>query len=126
MMCDYCKHGFYGSECKLDCSSNCMNVSCNKDSGKCNLGCKNDYSGDMCCLNNKNCLYCANTTVCRECKSGYFGQFCNQTCSDLCINNDCEINTGICTEGCKASSRDDIICVRSQGKYLYFTSTKYK
>jgi hypothetical protein len=127
MMCDNCEPGFYGSDCEQICSLNCMNVSCDKISGECQFGCKDDYSGDKCCIINNTGLYCANNTACRECESGYFGQTCNQTCSDLCISNVCEINSGICTEGCKAFSQDDIICVRSQGqgKYLYFTSTKY-
>jgi hypothetical protein len=77
-----------------------MKISCNKDSGKCTHGCKNSFSGDKCCINNNNCLYCINNTACHECISGFFVQTCNQTCSDLCINNVCEINTGSCTEGC--------------------------
>jgi hypothetical protein len=100
-----------------------MNVSCNKDSGKCNHGCKNGYSGDMCCINSHNCLFCKNYTAFRECESGYFGQTCSKTCSDLCINNVCESITGICTEGCIAVL-DNPICAESKGKYSYFTKTK--
>ncbi|XP_060602446.1 scavenger receptor class F member 2-like [Ruditapes philippinarum] len=113
MICDTCEPGFYGSYCELNCSPNCMNISCYKDSGKCKEGCKNDHSGDLCCIHSYNCLYCKNNTACRECESGFFGQSCKQTCSDLCINNVCEFNTGICTKGCIAVL-DNPICTESK------------
>ncbi|XP_053378665.1 multiple epidermal growth factor-like domains protein 10 [Mercenaria mercenaria] len=113
--CDSCKPGFHGLNCDQNCSRNCLNNSCDKISGTCKNGCKSNYSGDKCCVNNNNCIYCSSNTECQECKSGFFGDSCNKTCSSLCIDNVCSQEKGVCIKGC-SGSHEDPACPVSLGQ----------
>lgn len=44
-----CKSGYYGKECKQQCSINCnVTTQCNKVTGQCEGGCKPGWTGNTC------------------------------------------------------------------------------
>ncbi|XP_076464798.1 uncharacterized protein LOC143296653 [Babylonia areolata] len=120
-----CKVGFYGPSCNFQCQHQCLNNTCNKDSGLCDA-CPGNYGGNTCseckagfygaachlrcqhqCLNNE-CIkdsglceecpgnYGGNT--CSECKAGFYGASCNLKCQHQCLNNECIKDSGLCEE----------------------------
>ena len=42
-----------------------------------------------------------------KCPEGFWGLDCRYLCSDGCVGNTCERETGKCTDGCKQTNRDD-------------------
>lgn len=101
--CLECKKGFYyGKTCNLACNTACINKTCDI-TGNCKHGCSNSKYGMECdkeCL--KHCKTCLNSTMCLECKDGYFGESC-QTCPKNCTK--CK-NNSTCTH-CKIGWTND-------------------
>jgi len=120
--CLHCQHRYmYGDNCTLQCSSLCINGTCDRWTGECPLNCVSrcktcDHSTRKCvkCMETMSygdkcqyqCnAYCANQTCdftsgeCFACDDGYFGPFCNVSCSVTCKNNQCD-RRGECTSGC--------------------------
>ena len=97
--CSKCKNGFFGDICDKNCSKNCLDDICDKDTGKC-ANCKNGFFGDICDKNcSKNCLdeICdKDTGKCANCKNGFFGDICDKNCSKNCVNERCDKDTGKC------------------------------
>ncbi|XP_052764670.1 multiple epidermal growth factor-like domains protein 11 [Mya arenaria] len=105
-----CIQGFYGNNCQIQCSPNCLGNSC-MDNGHCN--CTPGHYLPTCkanCLSA--CQECTNDSSCSLCPSGKFGKFCEQECR--CNGNGCNMLTGdcivkICQETC-ASCDDSEPC----------------
>ncbi|XP_053391076.1 multiple epidermal growth factor-like domains protein 10 [Mercenaria mercenaria] len=95
--CENCQPGFHGQNCYDSCSTHCYNTTCGISTGVCDYGCTYNYSGDMCCMPNANCVKCASKTECKECKSGYFNYLCMALCPSNCLDS-CDISTGVCRE----------------------------
>ncbi|XP_045162156.2 cell death abnormality protein 1-like [Mercenaria mercenaria] len=95
--CNICKDGFYGLNCVSLCPCHCFNKSCDINSGKCNYGCKINYSGDKCCVQSNNCIDCSSDTECQKCKSGYYSKLCKKKCPVDCLDS-CDISTGVCSD----------------------------
>ena len=83
--------------------------------------CKVGYAGNPCTecpINCDNTTGCNDAFNCYACKSGFFGDFCNQTCSH-CKDNTCNQANGTCT--CKVGfaghpcTRCPINCDNSTG-----------
>ncbi|XP_053379930.1 protein draper-like isoform X2 [Mercenaria mercenaria] len=104
--CENCQTGYYGPYCNDKCSKNCFIDICDRNSGLCTHGCKSNYFGDRCCLQNSNCMKCSSNTECNECKSGFYGETCNKTCSSDCVGNLCKKETGVCVLGCHEKCDD--------------------
>ncbi|XP_053386742.1 multiple epidermal growth factor-like domains protein 6 [Mercenaria mercenaria] len=93
--CSSCIHGKYGRRsingeayltCKLDCSTTCLNNSCNEENGRCLHGCFQGLWGakcdSLCPTNCKNGKCFDNDGACSEgCKEGYFGRKCSLRCN---------------------------------------------
>lgn len=103
--CTVCETGYWGSYCQQNCT-NCLSA-CEKTSG-CTAGCfsgyyQNQISGGMQCEKcPDNCSMCKNSSVCSDCKAGYYlsnGMSCI-TCSQYCKNGKCITYNGTCNEGC--------------------------
>ena len=99
--CSECKDGFYGGQC-LPCSSGCKTTICRKSDGWCE--CQphhNQIEGTQCMPCPQNCLNSCNQSLyCDSCIDGFHGDFCNQTCSDHCVDNKCDRDGGcICKVG---------------------------
>ena len=97
--CHECDPGFYGDYCNLTCSTNCINGTCNRD-GTCN--CTVGYGGHPCEPCPKNCsdTGCNEQLICHECDPGFYGDYCNLTCSINCINGTCNRDGSCsCKEG---------------------------
>ena len=103
--CTSCDTGYWGSYCQHNCTS-CL-TSCEKNKG-CTAGCFSGYyqkqiSGAIQCEKCPDiCLTCTNSSVCSECKAGYYlvdGRSCI-ACSNNCINGNCIAYNGTCNEGC--------------------------
>ncbi|XP_060601719.1 cell death abnormality protein 1-like [Ruditapes philippinarum] len=103
--CDRCRLGFNGSLCSERCPTHCLSGVCDRDTGNCSYGCLDNYSGDRCCINNNNCITCLSDTRCKQCKSGYFNDQCDQQCPQNCLKS-CHIETGLC-DGCKVNFYGD-------------------
>ena len=97
--CITCIDGNYGSACQETCSIHCEGSTCAKD-GKCI--CENKYYGPLC---DNNCKGCSENGcndkdgICNDhyCIDNYYDpRMCNETCSENCENNKCDIFTGEC------------------------------
>ena len=116
LKCHECDPGFYGDYCNLTCSNNCINGTCNRD-GRCN--CNVGYGGQPCeaCPSNCGDAGCNKQLICHECDPGFYGDYCNLTCSTNCINGTCNRNGsctckegfagfGCCPENCERGCND--------------------
>ena len=94
--CHTCDPGFYGDFCNQTCSEHCTANVCDKQDGSCK--CKIGYAGNPCTECPPNCddTGCNETFHCQTCYPGSFGSFCNQTCSEHCVDNRCH-RDGRCT-----------------------------
>ncbi|GFO07585.1 receptor-type tyrosine-protein phosphatase kappa [Plakobranchus ocellatus] len=80
----------YGQDCKMNCSSNCLNNDCHHVTGKCKA-CVPGYRGDFCN---------------QDCSTGKFGAGCSQNCSIYCLDQLCHHVTGKC-DNCTTGRRGD-------------------
>ncbi|CAL1539556.1 unnamed protein product, partial [Lymnaea stagnalis] len=99
-----CDPGLWGWNCTVPCiSSKCLNNSCNKDTGICEVDCAPRY------MDYPNCTvacfeHCVNdvcnvdTLECTEgCQKGWYGLKCTEECSKYCQEPGCNETTGNCT-----------------------------
>ena len=86
--CVSCISGYYGDFCKQTCSEHCKNP-CDRD-GRCS--CYVGYGGHPCepCPLNCDRTGCDDQRHCLNCKPGFYGDFCKQTCSVHCFDNRCD------------------------------------
>ncbi|GFN98576.1 multiple epidermal growth factor-like domains 10 [Plakobranchus ocellatus] len=71
-----CPVSTYGQDCKMNCSTRCLNSDCHHKTGVCKA-CLPGYNGDLC-------------------DQGTFGDGCNQNCSIYCLDKLCNHMTGKC------------------------------
>lgn len=96
----------------LDCSSTCINQSCDGTSGNCMFGCETGHWGSTCASScpddcqDRKCFQ--DNGFCGLCKPGYWGWHCNQTCSSFCNKNVCNQSNGVCSQGCITGIYGDI------------------
>ena len=126
--CYTCKPGFYGDFCNKTCSKHCVDNKCNRD-GRCN--CTVGYGGHPCEACPKNCsdAGCNEHLICHECDPGFYGDYCNLTCSINCINGTCNRNgsctckkgftgLGCCPVNCKGDCNDtNFVCLSCMDGY---------
>ncbi|XP_069109559.1 cell death abnormality protein 1-like, partial [Argopecten irradians] len=131
-----CVTGKFGNICEQDCSVNCKDRLCVKDSGnctECSLGkhgasCNHDcpgYCRDGCTRDNASCIGCT---------TGRYGVACTSTCPVTCKDFVCGQQTGqcldcypgkygvVCGADCPASCPDNI-CNKEDGKCLTQVNT---
>ena len=97
--CYTCNPGFYGDFCNQTCSEHCVHNKCDRD-GRCS--CNVGYAGHPCKACPKNCdiTGCNEQLICDKCDPGFYGDYCNLTCSTNCINDTCNRDGScICKEG---------------------------
>lgn len=92
-----CTRGYWGNRCEFSCSRYCISNKCKRTSGQCDYGCAYNYTGSK-CLCSQNCN-CNEIEECESCKSGY-GELCEHSCSNGCINEVCHRETAQCLDGC--------------------------
>ena len=101
--CHRCVDGRYGQDnCTQYCDDNCKDVACDVTTGYCQCLNHTYYSIEksMCEDCSEGCnSTCGETGNCL-CKQGYFGVRCDNTCSETCKTNDCDVTNGMCG-GCK-------------------------
>ncbi|XP_046556785.1 multiple epidermal growth factor-like domains protein 11 [Haliotis rubra] len=94
-----CKVGYFGTLCKLKCSTSCKNRQCHRVNGNCTDGCEPGVYGPQC---NTNCTNCINnqchegTGECNGCETGYYGWRCDKKCSIQCSGRSCDRYEGTC------------------------------
>ncbi|XP_052763146.1 multiple epidermal growth factor-like domains protein 10 [Mya arenaria] len=106
--CLLCFKGFYVdsnmSGC-TPCEQSCLANTCEQPNGLCTYGCRERYWGHNCnnschptcktCLReNGICTHCVNNSLTSV------GNYCTRTCSDTCVNKECDVMTGRCLRGC--------------------------
>ena len=114
--CYTCQLGFYGDYCNQSCSEHCKNNWCDR-SGRCQ--CNVGYGGHPCeaCPANCDSTGCDKQLKCHECDPGFYGDYCNLTCSTNCINGTCNrdgscsckkgfAGLGCCPENCEGGCND--------------------
>ncbi|XP_059172016.1 uncharacterized protein LOC131953043 isoform X3 [Physella acuta] len=77
-----CPVGTWGLTCENNCSRNCYETSCHRETGECDNGCQGFEDPPEC------------TNVCLK---GFYGHNCKKTCSPFCLDHDCDPVTGDCT-----------------------------
>ena len=91
-VCSVCKDGFYGDSCNYQCNLGCNTTSCHISNGYCE--CKprhNQIEGTQCLPCPDNCLNSCNQSLyCDSCMDRFYGDFCNQNCSEQCEDNRCD------------------------------------
>lgn len=66
-----------------------------------------NFPGDRCCVESKNCLYCQTNKECKKCKPGSYGKLCDKTCPKSCSRSknenvsQCASTDGRCLFGCQ-------------------------
>ncbi|XP_060084650.1 multiple epidermal growth factor-like domains protein 11 [Ylistrum balloti] len=98
-----CPLGKFGNNnCDSNCSTTCVNNSCNPDTGRC-TSCVNGNYGSFC---DKTCpdtckdgVCDQHTAECEACVNGNYGRFCGNTCPDTCKDGVCDQHTAEC-EAC--------------------------
>ena len=87
-----CEEGYYGDSCNNQCDLGCNTTSCRISDGYCE--CKprhNQVEGTQCLPCPQNCLTSCNQSLyCDSCMHGFYGDLCNQACSDPCLENKCD------------------------------------
>ena len=85
--CTICDSGYYGTDCQSACPLTCQNQVCDKERGICTEGCKEGYFfNDTVCIScPQKCTGCTNQNSCTECKTGYWGDLCQQECPTSCL-----------------------------------------
>ena len=54
-ICLECPSGYFGNDCKSECSANCFdNTLCDHTNGTCLRGCKDGYEGEQCTTGESN------------------------------------------------------------------------
>ena len=102
--CSPCKARFYGRECVDNCPQNCVDISCDQNSGACIGDCASGFYLPQC---NTTCPDgCTDSCdkmngMCDSCREGYYGGKCNIGCPVNCKYNICAQFTGECND-CKA------------------------
>ncbi|XP_059172022.1 uncharacterized protein LOC131953048 [Physella acuta] len=127
-----CPVGTWGLTCENNCSKNCYETSCHRETGECDNGCQGFEDPPECtnaCSDGNyghNCqemcparcqeVKCqTDTGYCYSCKpgyrgnrceqncnSGYWGVDCNQKCSSHCAGPTCNGQSSHCDHGCQA------------------------
>ena len=118
--CHTCIPGFYGDFCYQTCSEHCENNWCYR-SGRCQ--CNVGYGGNPCeeCPSNCSDTGCNEQLKCHECDPDFYGDYCNLTCSNNCINGTCNRDGscnckegfdgfGCCPENCKGCNDTTFVC----------------
>ncbi|KAI8736034.1 cell death abnormality protein 1 [Biomphalaria glabrata] len=112
---EMCGHHKYGSDCNLACFS-CMGGQCERHTGRCIGDCSSFVAcnskskcplfkfGDEC---QSECKYCykglcdIETGEClKGCSDKRFGSYCEDRCSDRCLEMECDNDTFECSKGC--------------------------
>ncbi|XP_045163224.2 cell death abnormality protein 1-like [Mercenaria mercenaria] len=117
--CQGCRSDYFGNLCDKSCPVNCLD-SCDISTGVC-PDCIINQFGPICnrtCSENCNISRSGDTRDCAStdgrcifgCKDGFYGITCNEICSDLCIDNICKQDSGICEKGC-GGSKNNPVCV---------------
>nr|XP_022315010.1 uncharacterized protein LOC111119286 isoform X2 [Crassostrea virginica] len=98
--CQDCDAGFHDTDCTDTCEQGCKYNSCEKNSGKCEYGCKDGYMGFNCAVYCRgNCATCTIEGFCLSCVSGKFDMQCENDCPEFCGGDrSCNKNTGNCFE----------------------------
>ena len=126
--CYTCNPGFYDDFCNQTCSEHCLNNTCNRE-GRCS--CSVGYGGHPCEPCPKNCsdTGCNERLICYECDPGFYGNYCNLTCSTNCINGTCNRDGscfckegfdgfGCCPENCEGGCNDtNFVCLSCKEGY---------
>lgn len=111
----------YGSTCSLECSANCLNHTCNNETGFCTYGCREGFYGEQCEIGCDNCTAGCDimTGQCiGDCPASKFGKFCHKTCSQDCKNG-CNKYTGSCYDGCVPGKFGDFCNETCDVQYAY-------
>ncbi|XP_053375822.1 multiple epidermal growth factor-like domains protein 10 isoform X2 [Mercenaria mercenaria] len=124
--CDGCKYTSYcGPTCEIACQDGCALQQCNQ-SCDCIKGCNIDRWGRKCVNQcSENCFrpQDVDSRICNHsdgtclygCKNNkYWGDECDVSCSDGCLNGTCQQESGNCTVGCTSKTvhglRCDTVC----------------
>ncbi|KAL4216371.1 hypothetical protein ACF0H5_024098 [Mactra antiquata] len=94
-LCNGCDIGSFGDFCDKPCSLGCKNSACDRHDAICSTGCNHGYSGDKCCVLNDNCVKCASTAACAQCKLGHYGDSCSFKCPQNC-DGGCDKDSASC------------------------------
>ena len=129
-VCIICKDEFYGDQCEKQCNPGCKYTTCHISDGWCE--CKprhNQIKGTQCLPCPENCLNsCKQSLYCDSCKDGYYGDFCNVTCSPYCKDDKCDRDgsctckpgaafTGCCPENCQGGCDNSSVCKTCMAGY---------
>ncbi|XP_069101801.1 multiple epidermal growth factor-like domains protein 6 isoform X3 [Argopecten irradians] len=101
-----CITSFYGSYCNQTCSSNCIGSTCDKSSGFCSQGCAPRFWGNTCVNScpagcSARCEQLSGACLSDDgCLDGFYGSYCNRTCSNKCADNKCVQTNGDCEGRC--------------------------
>ena len=110
-VCSACHPGYYGPTCSERCPNGCKGSVCDKETGKCTLGCHKDRYGPYCTTchtdvvscTNERCKTCTSDMTCLECYEGFFGKDCMAKCSPGCVGGVCVMSNGTCILGCTSN-----------------------
>ena len=110
--CQACEDGYYVDDISkfcISCSINCTDNICDSSNGTCTSRCLPGSTGYRC---NKqcptNCFECDqfDSSNCVSCKSKFYGEYCENVCSQYCKYLDgiheCLKEDGACKHGCEA------------------------
>ena len=112
--CDSCVPGRWGSYCQFYCPLGCIDIVCEKENGKCTIGCRHGFykEREVCNICHSHCTRCSSTENCTTCDIGYYGSSCQFDCPSSCRNQMCDKDNGYCLDGCDVGFfQDENNCV---------------
>ncbi|XP_055884514.1 uncharacterized protein LOC106056033 [Biomphalaria glabrata] len=80
-----CAKDKWGPDCQINCTNKCFNLSCDRETGKCDNGCDGFMDPPDCTV---------------ECQSGQWGHNCSNECDSRCKDKSCDRVTGLCVYVC--------------------------
>ncbi|XP_067679157.1 scavenger receptor class F member 1-like [Haliotis asinina] len=125
-----CKDGYYGPQCRYNCTGNCMNNRCNASefgAVSCKDGCKDGFWGKTCTSKCPHvCKRCNNDVSCSECDGFHHGPKCAKDCRGTCSVFGCHSDgtcrqdnhtMSSCGSNCLLCNDTSVICSRCRRNY---------
>ena len=109
-----CQEKYYGTKCEYNCDEHCEK--CDSSTGVCEK-CESGFypDGIKCISCPQNCQGECPQGKCISCKDGFYGDTCDKSCPEFCINKACDKDDGKCD--CQYHFTRDSYCTECENHF---------